>query len=113
MKWNKTPPNHEVEKQLLPRLRLMGILLIIFSLYAVFYAIFASPYLEYEDDFFETPQEMQISAGPSDLNDSDTFMVTQEQRLNLYMIASIFLVIGSSCLVYAWKKKIFLESQSK
>jgi hypothetical protein len=106
MKWNKTPSNHEVEKQLLPRLRLVGTLLIIFSLYAVFYAIFASPYLQYEEDFLDTPQEMQISAGPSSTNDTDAFMVTERQRLNLYMISSIFLVIGSSCLLYAWKKKI-------
>ncbi|MES2344809.1 MAG: hypothetical protein V4494_02570 [Chlamydiota bacterium] len=84
-------PDKDIDKQLLPRLRLMGIILLIFSCFSGSYALFlplASP--------IDTPQEMEISSGFT--------ILSSDGRVNAYSIAGIFAFVGACCIVIAKKR---------
>lgn len=89
----------EIEKKLIPRLKAVGLILLIFSLFSFFYAYFSTTYenpfpsenLSQEsllDDDFDIPPEL-----------------TATERLNFYVISGIFTAVGVTCLLICNKKK--------
>jgi len=95
-----TSINTNLEKQMLPRLSLMGYLLMLFSGCALAYAVFFSPYLgNYEEEVLKLPIELETAGFSSEPS------IIEEEKISLYMIAAIFAVIGGSCIITAWKKK--------
>ncbi len=81
--------NHqEIEKQLIPRLRKLGFILIAFSVVA-----FASTFIP------EPEQELAVS--------EEGFIPDFEEPppLNMYIVAMIFASVGATCITIAWKKK--------
>lgn len=81
--------NHqEIEKQLIPRLRKLGFILMAFSVVAL-----ASTLLPEEE------QELTVS--------EESFMPDFEETppLNMYIVAMIFASVGAGCITIAWKKK--------
>ena len=90
-----------VERKLLPRLRYMGFLLLFFTIFTLAYALISDPYLP-------NPEEVAVvlkEEGLPQFSEEPGFMLTKSQRLNLYLIAGAFAVIGLSCLFFYWKKK--------
>jgi drug/metabolite transporter (DMT)-like permease len=97
----RTSVNTELEKQLIPRLNLMGYILILFSGCALFYAILVSPYLaSSEEEAIPMPQTMELAGFTTEAT-----TLIEKEKISLYMIAAIFAVVGGSCIVTAWKKK--------
>lgn len=100
----------QVEKQLLPRLKFMGLLLIFFSGCALCYSIFFSTEideqlaLELANDGFTTPQEMQYASGLS-ITDNAPFDLFQVERFNAYIVTISFAVVGAICLFTSWSKQ--------
>ena len=100
----------QVEKQLLPRLKFMGLLLIFFSGCALCYSIFFSTEideqlaLELANDEFTTPQEMQYASGLS-ITDNAPFDLFQVERFNAYIVTISFAVVGAICLFTSWSKQ--------
>ncbi len=109
MKQDPNPPTDSspsnIEQQLLPRLKFMGLLLFFFSGCALIYALFFATNIPPEvvealaTDQLTTPAEMQQSAG---FDNAHFFLA---QRLATYMIALCFAIVGSLCLFSVWKKK--------
>ena len=100
----------QIEKQLLPRLKFMGLLLIFFSGCALCYSIFFSTEideqlaLELANDGFTTPQEMQYASGLS-ITDNAPFDLFQVERFNAYIVTISFAVVGAICLFTSWSKQ--------
>jgi hypothetical protein len=90
-----------IEKQLLPRLKFMGILLILFSGCTLFYSLFFTADIDEElarelaSDQFIAPQEMEYSAG---------FDLFEEKCFHAYIVTASFAVVGLACLLIVWKK---------
>ncbi|MBI2743704.1 MAG: hypothetical protein HYX48_07290 [Chlamydiales bacterium] len=102
----KTPSDKlEIEKALLPRLRMMGFILIFLCLFTLTYALLSEPYLPavVEQNIERTVEEAGI--GLPDLEEQPDFLVTKGQRLNLFLVSSVFGLIGIACFFYFWKKK--------
>lgn len=93
MKDNKTTCQNEeeVERQLLPRLRFMGSLLIVFGFFAAVYGLFLPPPSD-----IDTPQEFELASGIS--------LLSPDGRINAYGVATIFSVIGALCIGIAIKR---------
>jgi len=87
--------NKQIERHLLPRLRLMGFILISFSLLAFGYAIFKSPYPP-------SPPELELDIEQSSLSVSDS---PNQLLLNLYAVSAIFAAVGLTCITIASKRK--------
>ena len=92
----------DTEKKLLPRLRYMGILLILGSLFCLTYAIIIDPALtQLEIEKIENVIAEAESA-------EEELFVEYSELLNLYLIATTFGIIGSLCLFgFTRKKKEF------
>lgn len=88
---NKAPMNKEIEQQLLPRLKLMGIILMVFSCFTFFYAISLDP-----PSAIDTPEEMELSSGIS--------LISADRRVNAFGIAGIFSAIGALCILIALRR---------
>ena len=84
--------NKELERQMLPRLKFMGTLLIFFGFCSFLYGMTLDP-----PSPIDTPEEKQLSSGLTLLN--------EDGRINAYGIAGIFAVVGSGCIVIALKRK--------
>lgn len=109
LKLPKPPSVKEIEKQLVPRLRFMGIVLLFFCFSTLGYALFASPYLSSEDETVPILDEESIGL-PSSTDELTPLELTQNERLNLYIVATSFALVGTCCLTLAWRKKKQIES---
>lgn len=100
----------QIEKQLLPRLRFMGLLLFFFSGCALCYSIFFAAGIDQElakelaTDEFTTPQEMQYASGLS-ITDNAPFDLFQVERFNAYIVTISFAIVGAACILTAWKRQ--------
>jgi hypothetical protein len=97
-----------IEKQLIFRLKSIGCVIVLFGLISLCYAVLSSPY-PYNGPSIE-PSDKELSASLISIP-SDVHPETNEKRdLNLYWVTGIFAMIGTLCLVIAWrKKKKFIE----
>lgn len=107
---SRRPEEIQIEKQLLPRLRFMGLLLFFFSGCALCYSIFFAAEIDQElalelaNDEFTSPQEMQYASGLS-IIDNTPFTLFQVERFNAYIVTISFAVVGAACLLTAWNKQ--------
>lgn len=85
--------NEEIEKQLLSRLRQMGILLVGFCLCTFIYGMFLDP--PAESDLLE---EKELSSGFS--------LLSKDGRVNAFGVAGAFFVVGSTCMFISSKRKM-------
>ena len=107
--WNRerkplTPPQLEIEKKLLPRLKLMGYIFIALSCASLLFVIFQSSPQEISDI---SNIEIEIGVTEIELNPLEV--------LNFYAIAFIFASVGFLCFFLTKKKKqeLFQESVIK
>jgi hypothetical protein len=102
----KTQPlNHEVERQLLPRLRLMGFLLMVFGVGVLVYGIMTNPPPLEETADLPLTLEKESSLIPTE---EDT--IPEPRRDIIYLGVSSFWVIGVACIVYAWRRGVKLKA---
>lgn len=78
-----------IERQLIPRLKYLGMLLFCFSLIAVSYSFLP-----------QDPEEAMMME-----EDALFPEFIEPPPLNMYMVAVIFAIVGSTCLVISWRKK--------
>lgn len=84
----------QIEKKLIPRLKVLGIVLLFFSLIAISYSFFPNNP--------ENPLEDEISLD-----------FTDPPPMNMYLVAAAFCSVGATCITIAWRKKnAFKESDS-
>lgn len=106
----KTPEEIGIEKQLLPRLRFMGLLLFFFSGCALCYSIFFASGVPFDadqkfaTDGMGTPEEMEYTSGLS-LPSNPSYGFFQVERYNGYIVALSFALVGAACFLTAWSKQ--------
>lgn len=101
-----TPPNkQEVEKQLIPRLRFVGLVLLFFSVFSISYSVIDTPYLSTVGIEEKGLPQMEESSLGIDLEPEEKdCALTPCETINLFLIAAIFATVGSTCLFIAWKR---------
>ena len=92
----KTSLKHEIERQLLPRLKVLGSILLVFGVGALLYGLIATKGTsESPIDILE--DEMEAS-GISELE------ITEVRRDIIYLGTASFFIVGASCLFFAWRR---------
>lgn len=91
--------NKALEKQLFRRFKMLGFVLMTFSVCSLLYAALSPPFEPLPIDSLITPEEMELSSGLSPLEPNP------KEVLNFYVISGIFALIGVSCILYAWRRK--------
>lgn len=98
---DKTATDLEIEKQLLPRLKFMGVLLLLFSVCAFCFSL-----------FFSLPSPQKLATAPSNPSEEfaalpnlveENFLAVENFDLSLVFLS--FAIVGGLCLFFAWKKK--------
>ena len=79
-----------VEKQLISRLKLLGCILLVFSLAALFYNLIFSGSDEIDALEKEIAQELEEE---------------QPEPLNPFFVSTVFSIVGTGLLLISWKKK--------
>jgi len=89
----------DIEKQLLPRLKVMSYLLFGFAIATFLFALLAPK------EASDSPDIMQEeTAGVALFNDDTPFELDPREVLNFYSVAAIFACTGASLLLIHWKK---------
>jgi hypothetical protein len=109
------PVHIEVERKLIPRLKLMGYVLLSFSLAAFVFAI------TIKEETLIVPEATQetlvntqeLEAVTPLLTDDAELEFAATEVLNFYVVSLVFAMVGSSLFVIAWKKTkvLFHEPQ--
>ncbi len=86
----------QLEKQLVSRLKVLGGILVVFALIALFYNSVPSFANEVDELDEEIARELEEEPKP----------------LNPFFVSSIFGIVGAGCLLISWKKKKRLFSAS-
>lgn len=81
------PAHEEIEKKLVPRLKYLGYILIVFSLIALGYHIFSEP----AEDRLLNEEEMLSE-------------LTDPPLINMMLVAGAFGAVGAGCITIAWRK---------
>ena len=93
----------QVELQLIPRLKFMGILLFFFSACALCYSLFfaeendPNPPQEWMADELALIEEILAGAAPLTVADVELF--------NAYIVTISFAIVGSACFLAAWSRQ--------
>lgn len=109
----KAPPPADVEKKLIPRLKLMGY--IMYGL-GVASALFAMISVEEKEPIAKgpiSPEQIEAVSGFELLMESEERELTPKEVLNFYLVGGIFVAVGAGCFLIAWKKKKVLGDLSK
>lgn len=99
MKMN-LPNKKQIEEKLVPRLNLMGYLLLVFSVCALTYGIVTRPNIYLPPMEEEGIEEADLGPDAFDVDGS---------KINLYFISATFAVVGLGIIVIARKKKVTPE----
>lgn len=76
----------EIERKLIPRLKALGVILVVFSFIAFTYSFFPQEEEEILSELAEEPPP-----------------------INMYLVAVTFATIGGICIALAWRKKNAIE----
>jgi hypothetical protein len=105
----KVPVQKEVEKNLLPRLKLMGSIMAFTTLVTLVFAFMidedspaASPSAQAG---FPVLEEIEAASGLSLLVEESELELNPKDVLNFYMVSFVFAAVSASCFLIAWKKK--------
>jgi hypothetical protein len=90
--------HQEIERGLLPRLQVLGFILLGFGLIAFTWAVLYSPYPPPLEDLLD---EKEASLG---------MPVSEPKRLNFFAVSAIFTTVGLSCLVFVKRRSKEPES---
>jgi|GEM_PF-6977642 len=93
---------HELERQLLPRLKLLGILLIMFGVGALLYGLIATVESSKEPIAYELiAYELTDEVGTLNPNELE---VPELKREIIYLGVTAFWIVGAACLFFAsWR----------
>jgi hypothetical protein len=98
----------DVERKLLPRLKFMGYLMYGLALVAFLFAIIVHEETEITPpppEGFTEPERIEAVSGHYLVSEEDELELTPTEVLNFYVVSVIFVVVGISCFLIAWKKK--------
>ena len=90
----------EAEKKLLPRLKIMGYVLLVVSVAALVFAIIAP-----EDPEIGPELILESAGGIIMGNDEDLLELSSREVLNYYVISGIFAAVGASCFLIVRQKR--------
>ena len=107
MKTNKNSRFKAIEKILLPRLQLLGFVMIAFSGLMFVYAYVSDPYVAPQNNL-QTPESMEETSGIAAI-DAPFFTLTDVERTWSYVVVGIFAVVGFGLIYFAKKKKAEVE----
>lgn len=109
MKLIKNPPSKEVERQLIPRLRVLGLALMGFGLLSFLYALVSSPYVPLpREEGMDSPEESESASGIY-LAEAPFFSLTEGDRTRFYGAALTFSIIGLTCILIARKRQFHFK----
>lgn len=115
----KVPIHLDIEKKLLPRLKVMGYLMFMFCLAAFTFALIVKEETEVigtpSQEGFSEPDQIEAVSKIELLSEEGQLELNPTEVLNFYLVAFIFAIVGSTCLLVAWKKrkKLFSASYTK
>ena len=85
----------QIEKQLVGRLKVLGCVLLVFALVALFYNIMPS----FSNEVDALDQEIALE-------------LDEPAPLNPFFVSSVFGLVGAGCILISWKKRKNLFSSS-
>lgn len=85
----------QIEKQLVGRLKVLGCVLLVFALVALFYNVMPS----FTNEVDALDQEIALE-------------LDEPAPLNPFFVSSVFGLVGAGCILISWKKKKSLFSSS-
>ncbi|MBS0648217.1 MAG: hypothetical protein JSS10_03220 [Verrucomicrobia bacterium] len=91
---NKDKP--QLEKQLIRRLKVLGCILLVFALIAVFYNLVPS----FSDEVDALDQEIALE------------LEEEPAPLNPFFVSTVFGLVGTGCIFISWKKRKRIFSAS-
>lgn len=89
--------DREIEKLLLPRLKLIGGILVVFSLIAFSYTFFVDQAEKLPQELIEHPKELDVGLNIDSSPES-------KDPLNFFIVSAIFLAVGTTCFFISKKK---------
>jgi hypothetical protein len=97
----KGPHQIDIERKLLPRLKLVGYIMYTFCLVSLTYAIVGPgmPELELAANNYNLTQLAGLPL------EEELPELPHNEVLNYYLISSVFAVMGTGCFIIAWKKR--------
>lgn len=99
----RLPPNPKVELKMLPRLKAVGFILILFGFASFFYAYFAPKEERLLLNIDSLKQEPY--AGVALVLDESPFDLSPTEVLNFYIVGALFLSAGNTILFVVRKKR--------
>jgi hypothetical protein len=93
---DKAVEKSRIERQLIPRLKILGFILIFFAAFALVYS------------FFPEGEEEEIAVEEDLLT-----MLSEPPPFNLYIVAIALGSVGITCIAIAWRKKKNAEPQAE
>jgi len=114
----KVPIHLDIEKKLLPRLKIMGYLMLTFCLAAFVFALTVKEETEVigplPQEGFTDPEQTEAVSEIELSSEEGQLELNPTEVLNFYLVSFIFAVVGTSCFLIAWKKrkKLFQHPQA-
>ena len=106
----EVPVQKDVEKNLLPRLKLMGSIMIFFAVATFIFALVVE-----EDTFapvststqlgFPVLEQIENASGISNLVEESQIELNPMDVLNFYMVSLVFGIVAISCFLTVWRKR--------
>ena len=94
-----------VEKQLIPRLSLLGWILLFFGVCSLIYGFYVHPLPSIDNFIPETEKQIEsLSLEVEQIESDIAKIVTPEEIFNFYIVSVIFAGLGLFCLFTSWKK---------
>jgi hypothetical protein len=100
----RIPKQIHVERNLLPRLKLMGYILSGLAVCSLTFAILAPK----EPSITQEEFSSRDAAGMSLNTDEDFLELNPTEVLNFYMVSFLFASVGAACFLITWKKRKLL-----
>jgi ABC-type glycerol-3-phosphate transport system permease component len=114
----KVPIHLDMERKLLPRLKFMGYVMLVFCLAAFIFAFSFKEETEIigppPQEGFTDPDQTEAVSKIELISEDGQLELNPTEVLNFYLVSFIFAVIGTTCFLIAWKKKkkLFQEPQT-
>lgn len=100
---DKKAHKFRIERQLIPRLKLLGVLLLFFGLCSFVYGLFVHTLSPEETPELASTQNNSIEL--FEMSEAGIDDILPEDALNFFFVALVFSSVGLGCVFISWKKR--------
>lgn len=100
----------KIEQQLIPRLGILGGILLTFSICSLVYGFYVHPLSNVDESLPQTEMQSQgMDLEPIKVDEDDPKTLLPEDILNFYFVSLVFGAIGFFCIFNSWKRKHLMQ----